>query len=100
MVTAHVLDNDHQLMVEILKTGCNTSGTWYATMETYVPFNISGQGRSHQEGDTGAETGRTQKNTLQTWEGSPDFNGNGSSTKAHAWDTGEGASGPEGQQQN
>lgn len=46
-------------------------GTWGAIVEACGPFDISGQGRSCQEGDVGAETGRTQKSRLYTGEGSP-----------------------------
>ena len=53
-------------MVETLKTRRNTSGTWCAIVKARVPFDISGQGRSCQEGDVGAETGRIQLSRLQT----------------------------------
>lgn len=76
-------------MVEILKTRCNTSGTRGAHVEACVPFNISGQGRPRQEGHKRADY-RLGK-AVQTATAMA-----AAQTKAHAWNTGEGARWPGG----
>lgn len=45
-----------------------------------MPFHMSGQGRSHLEGDIGAETGRIPRADLGRWEGTPDSDGSRSSS--------------------
>lgn len=85
-------------MAESLETKCRTSGAVSAHVGSRVPFYISGLGRSHLEGDIGAEAGRTQRAAYRLGKAVQRATATAAAAlgKSHAQDIGKGARRPGG----